>query len=409
MSGTLASGPAAAGPPPEGDPARAPVRPPQVPSGPGTWRVSWGGVRTVAMLDLRQRVRSSRWLIVLAVWFVLLLALTLLIRHAVLDTFVPSGTDGVTASELDSARQRAGATVFGLVVFLVLSLGALVAPALSATSVNGDRSAGVLATLQTTLLTPAEIALGKLLAAWTTALALLATAVPFIVWAYLDGGTPLGRLLTTLVVLALTLLVVCAVGLGWSSVAARSASSTVLTYLTVSFLGLGLPVLFLLALPAVQQTDRVPVRYVTADPQFDENGEPDPNVTGTCGEEVQERERFHTERVWWLLAPSPYVVVSDAAPRPQGLGGPLEDPLSLIRGAVRDARLGPEPTEDQCWFDQQTAQRREAERAAQREALGVTWPYGLAADLLLGAGFVALAVRRLRTPTRTLPRGTRVA
>jgi hypothetical protein len=37
------------------------------------------------------------------------------------------------------------------------------------------------------------------------------------------------------------------------------------------------------------------------------------------------------------------------------------------------------------------------------------WPWGLAANLLLGAAGVALAVRRLRIPQRALTRGTRVA
>ncbi len=250
---------------------------------------------------------------------------------------------------------------------------------------------------------------GKLLAAWGTALALLATAAPFIVWAYLDGGTPLGRLLTTLALLALTLLVVCAIGLGWSAVTARTPSSTVLTYLTVIFLGLGLPLLFALSLPLVQQEDRVTVRTVQSETGFTPEGEPDPAVQGRCVSEVQERDRLHTERSWWLLAPSPYVVVADAAPRPQAGRFGLDDPLTVIRDSAREARLGPQPTEDFCYFDSALAQEREEERAAEREALGVMWPFGLAADLALGAGFTVLAVRRLRTPTRTLPRGTRVA
>jgi hypothetical protein len=37
------------------------------------------------------------------------------------------------------------------------------------------------------------------------------------------------------------------------------------------------------------------------------------------------------------------------------------------------------------------------------------WPWGLAIDLLLGAGALALTIRQLRTPTRTLPRGVRIA
>jgi len=370
----------------------------------GTWKVSWSGLRTVAVLDLRQRVRSSRWLIVLGIWMVILLALTLLIRGAVQQTIELASGGDIPAAEAARAQESAGATVFGLVVFLVLSLGALIAPALSASSVNGDRSAGILATLQTTLLTPAEIALGKLLAAWLTALTLLVTAAPFLIWAYFQGGTPVGRLLTTLGVLALTLLVVCAIGLGWSAVTARTPASTVLTYLTVTFLGLGLPLLFLLSTPLVRQEDRVPVS-TQVEGAFEEGEEPSSN---SCVTKVEERTRYHTERTWWLLAASPYVVVADSAPRPAGRDS-FGDPLTSIGSAVREVRLGPPTIEDECWSDQAQDQRTEAERRAAREALGVTWPYGLLIDLGLGAAFTAVAVLRLRTPTRNLPRGTRVA
>ncbi len=158
----------------------------------------------------------------------------------------------------------------------MLGLGGLIAPALTSTSVNGDRAAGVLAALQTTLLTPLEIALGKLAAAWLTAMALLVAALPFVLWAYIDGGTPVSRLLTTLAVLALTLLVVCAIGLGWSSLTARTASSTALTYLTVVFLGLGLPLLFALSVPLTTSTDRVRVHTAA---QSDVTGDGPPPCT----------------------------------------------------------------------------------------------------------------------------------
>src|SRR4051812_2022063 len=139
----------------------------------GTWSLSWSGISTVARLELRQRVRSTRWIIVLAIWALVLGVLTALIHYAVFS-------DTLSGQNDTERNARAGALMFGLIVLLVLALGSLVAPALSATSINGDRSAGVLATLQTTLLSPAEITVGKLLAAWLTALALLGVALPFI-------------------------------------------------------------------------------------------------------------------------------------------------------------------------------------------------------------------------------------
>ena len=338
----------------------------------GTWTLTAGGIATVLRLELRQRVRATRWVVILVVWTALIGGLTALIWAA----FGP-------LSDVDDA----GPLTFGTIVFLVLSLGSLVAPAMSATSINGDRAAGVLATLQTTLLSPAEIAVGKLLAAWTTALALFVTSAPFIVLAYLAGGTPIGRLLVVLLLLALMLGVVCAIGLGWSAVAARTSSSAVLTYLTVAFFGLGLPLLFGLSVPFVTSEETVTVTSSRA-------------LGNECETQTQTMNVTHTERSWWLLAASPYVVVADAAPTD---GGDPDDPLSAIRAGVREARLGPEYTQN--WCDPSPTD----DRADEREELSPAWPYGLGADLLVAAGFVVVTVRRLRSPTRKLPRGTRVA
>lgn len=419
--------------PPAPPPGSGPTGPAPTPRA-GTWRLSWHGVRTVAVLELRQRVRSTRWVIVLGVWFVVLGGLTTLVRFAVHRTMDPEtmGGTGVVdgaavAEQLEAASQAAGAMMFGIILFLVLGLAGLVAPALTATSINGDRNAGVLATLQTTLLSPAEIAVGKLLAAWTTALALLAAALPFIGWAYVEGGTSAGRLLVTVALLAVMLLVVCAVALGWSAIAARTSTSAVLTYLSVALLGLGLPLLFGLAIPLV--TTEEPVKVYQAEPVGSTLPEQDEPATFVCRLQTQQQQRAHTERVWWLLAANPFVVLADAAPRPaarHGYGG--DDPLTAIRGWVREVRLGPPGVEDWCTgsvhspgdpatgtempgsvtVPPEVAQAR-ADRDAAGEGLGSVWPFGLTADLLLGVGFVVLAIRRLRTPTRVLPRGTRVA
>lgn len=396
MSTDVASGTPSPGPAP------VPGRPMDVPVH-STWRLSWRGVRTVTTLELRQRVRSTRWVLVLAVWTVVIGGLTALIRSAVYREY------GMTTQAVagPDAGDVAGRTMFAIIVFLVLSLGALVAPALSATSVNGDRSAGVLATLQATLLSPTEIAVGKLLAAWATALALLATASPFILWAYVEGGTPAARLLVILLLLAVMLLVVCAVGLGWSAIAARTSTSVVLTYLTVAVLGLGLPFLFLLASILVQtQREELVSRPV----RWDDVG----RIVVQCQDQRQTVYDSRSETIWWIVAPSPYVVVADAAPRPElvtdSYGG--DDPLTAIRSGVRDLRLGDPEDVLPCVVGQdqeQAWQEYQRERAAQRENLAATWPYGLGADLLLGAAFFVATVLRLRSPSRRLPRGTRVA
>lgn len=354
----------------------------------GTWKVTGHGLATVARLELRQRVRSSRWLVVLAIWVAVIGFFTWLTDVAVDPA--PDTPAGVP--------DPSGGVMFSVVAFLVLSLGVLVAPALSATSVNGDRAAGTLATLQVTLLSPAEIALGKLLAAWGTSLAFLVTAVPFVVWAYLSGGTPFGRVVTTLVLVAITFAVVCAIGLGWSAVCARTASSAVLTYLSVAGLCLGTVILFGLSVPMMSSVEQV--RVLQAQPTT-----AGPITAADCVQTTQEMSVMHTERTWWLLAASPYVVVADAAPAaelPEGVYA--FDPLSAIRSGVRSAKAGPPEVYDWCTPSGMTGQ--DGDRQAEA---GAAWPWGLGLNLLLGAAGAIVTVRRLRTPMRSLPRGTRVA
>ena len=356
-----------------------------------TWALSWHGVRTVTRLELRQRVRSTRWIVSLVVFAVLV--------------------GGVSWLTWNSTHQDqylgAGRTMFGFIVFFVLFLGLLVSPTLSATAINGDRAAGTLATLQVTLLTPAEIVFGKLLASWVASLAFLGVSVPFIVWAYATGGTPPLGLLTTLALLALMLAVVCAIGLGFSALTARTAGSAVLTYVAVASLTLLTLIFFGLSMSVVGGEEQVRVRdydwaAIEAESGGGPLGQPDPR---TCQWRDQQMYVAHTERTWWLLAVNPFVVVADAMPDPApSTPGYLEygDPMSAIKFAVRSTRLGPPESYDYCGGTDTWTQQ-------DADELGPVWPWGLAVNLLLGAGGVVLAVRRLRIPQRTLPKGVRVA
>ncbi|WP_230684994.1 ABC transporter permease [Cellulomonas sp. JZ18] len=371
-------------------------------TGGGTWSLTWYGVRTVAALELRQRVRSSRWKTALLVWVVVVGAITLLSSGA-LATVNRTGTDPVSRGPL----------LFSIVTVLVLGLGLLVTPTLTSTAVNGDRAAGTLATLQVTLLSPAEIALGKLLAAWSAALAFLVASVPFLLVALALGDVPVAALPRVLLVVALLLVAVCGVGLGWSTVAARPAGSTVLTFLTVAGLAVFTPVFFGIALPAVTTTEEVTVRGFDPDQwgQLDVDDLADGHPTSAqCTTYTAERAVTHTERTWWLLALNPFVVVADAAGTSPGgaeqaAGAGRLDPLGTVSEDVRFLRGGPADVLQECW----TEDASPGAFGPERERAGAVWPYGLAVNLMLGVVGFVVAVRRLRIPQRTLPRGTRVA
>ena len=368
-----------------------------------------GGVLAVARLEVRQRLRAGRWRVLLAVWVVVVGLFTALVRLGLRSVVTPE--DDV----------EIGAVMYGALLFFVLGLALLVVPALSSQSVNGDRDRGTLALLQVTLLRPGEIALGKLLASWGSALVFLLATVPFVAWCVLEGGVPAGRLAATLLVVVALLGVFCAIGLGWSALVQRTTTSTLLTYLAVFGLPVGTLVVFGLV-TAVTATPRTETFTNAAcstsseyeDVQYDSRGDPVEPLPPSCVLDVQtyETDVARTDRTWPVLAPNPFVVLADAAPRPGTAQVRTPDgrvlrtepatfePLSAIGEAVRAARVGP---------DDERAASALLRSGADEPGLPPVWPYGLAVDVALGAAFFAATVRRLRAPVRRLPLGQRVA
>jgi ABC-type transport system involved in multi-copper enzyme maturation permease subunit len=341
-------------------------------------------VGLVVAQEFRIRLRTGRWRWLLAVWVVVLALFTFLL-DAGLRT-------GYRYAEDDSLR---GVPLFGSLMYFILGSMLVISPALTSQTVNGDRERGTLATLQVTKLRPGEIAVGKLLAAWGVGLASLALSLPFAGYALARGGIQVERVLAIYGVVALLIGTICAVSQALSSLLARSITSALLSYVVTAGLTIGTLIAFYLALPLTSEEREVQYGW-------------GPGYTYT--ETIE-----HTERVWWLLAPNPFVILADSAPRvPPRLtrDGDLirydnYDPLSAIGNGVRELRMPPSYTwqdrrDGRHYFDQEG---REIPGPDERPV----WPFGLGFSVLLGIGSLAVTARRLRTPTHRLPRGTRVA
>jgi ABC-type transport system involved in multi-copper enzyme maturation permease subunit len=239
-----------------------------------------------------------------------------------------------------------GVPMFGLLMLFVLALALLVSPAVTAQSINGERERGTLATLQVTQLTAAEIAVGKLIAGWGFALCALTTTLPFVAWALAEGGVGMYRAVVVFAVVGLLMGVVCAIALAYSALLTRSVISTLSAYATVFLLTVGSTAAFALA-----------------------------DLVAGASESTTR----------WLIAPNPIVILADAAPEPPPTGeDPPSDPLRDIRTSVRS--IGSASGEP-----------------------GPLWPYGLAFDMMLGAGALWITTRALRTSTRDPAPSTRVA
>ncbi len=364
------------------------------------------GIATVARQEFRLRIRAGRWRWLLGVFFAVLLVFTALLRAAV---------GRLPPEELPFK----GTVLYGGLTLFVLGLALLVVPSLAAQSVNGDRERGTLATLQVTRLSAGEITLGKFVAAWGTALVFLALTLPLVGYAMTQDGVPFSRVVVVTLVLALLLGTVCAISLWLSAVLSRSTTSGVLAYLAVFGLTIGTLIVF--GLVSATTSEEYTETYYSSCPSLPPDIPPE-QYGCVEGPQTYTSSRLRTDRTWFLLAPNPFVVLADAAPQLPAVvrrtpddvhfGGGVSardlDPLGQIGSQVRDLRRPPQLTDVTASPGLQPPSL-ELGPPVEPPRPAPVWPTGLAVNAVLGAGALVLTARRLRTPTRTLPRGQRVA
>jgi ABC-2 type transport system permease protein len=354
------------------------------------------GMWLIVTLDLKQRVRGVAWYVLLGVFVLLVTIVTVL-------TVIAS-----------NAWDSGGGAVFSVVVFFVLLLGTLVSPALSGNAINGERDAGTLATTQVTLVTTAQLVVGKWLAAWLTALAFLAASVPFLVFGIVLGQMSAATIVISVLVLAVELGVIAAVGVGLSGMLTRPLFSVVVTYLVVAALSVGTLIAFGLGGASIQST--VNQTTIAVDYQaLDEDGLPPNGGEVPClGPTEYQYQTPRFDAVWGFLAANPYVVVADASPITFDQFGSPRDLFGWIAVGVRQAQHAPdlEPVYDECAsFKPDGSWEDPAYRTPQEvyDDSVPSWFVGLAIHVLLGAGALAWAWRRSDVPARRLPTGSRIA
>ena len=344
------------------------------------------GIGVIVSLELRQRVRTVAWYVLIGVFVALVAIVTVLLKIA-LGGF---GAD------------NSGGAIFSAIIYFVLLLGTLVAPALSGNAINGDRDAGTLATTQVTLVTTWQLILGKFLAAWLTALAFLAAAIPFLIYAALDGGISGTAILVSVLVLALELGVVAAIGVGLSGILSRPLFSVAVTYLVVAALSVGTLIAFALGGLSVQSDVRSTTSYATS---YSSTGQPE-----QCG--APQTTNYPVPRFdyfWGVLVANPYVLLADAVPTAYDAEGYPTDLFGNIKLGVRQAQLPPDLTTnyDECAGDSFQSAFETPREIIDRTTPG--WFVGVVIHLVLAVGALVWAWSRTRTPAAQLARGSRVA
>ncbi|MCY7412289.1 MAG: ABC transporter permease [Salinibacterium sp.] len=337
-------------------------------------------------LELRQRVRTVAWFVLIGVFVVLVAIVTFLLSIA-LGGF---GAD------------NSGGAIFSAIIYFVLLLGTLVAPALSGNAINGERDAGTLATTQVTLVTTWQLILGKFLAAWVTALAFLAVAIPFLIYAALEGGISGAAIAVSMLVLAFELGVVAAIGVGLSGILNRPLFSVAVTYLVVAALSVGTLIAFSLGGLSVQSEVRSTTTYATS---YSPAGVPE-----QCGPpQTTSYPAPRFDYFWGVLVANPYVLLADAVPTSYSAEGYPTDLFGNIKLGIRQAQLAPDltMTYNECSADFFGSDFEQPREVIERTAPG--WFVGVIIHLLLAVGALVWAWSRTRTPAAQLARGSRVA
>lgn len=355
----------------------------------------------VARLELLQRVRTVSWYVLLGIFALLLVGITVL-------SFLAFGS-------MSSAGDQRGAGIYSTIVVVTLLLVVLVSPTLSGNSLNGDRDAATLAPVQVTLARTSEILLGKVLAAWITGLAFAAVAAPFLVIATFAGGVDPVVVLVSLVVLIAEIGIIAAIGVGLSGILARPLFSVASTYLVVSALVFGTLIAFGLggtALSSEATTTYRGMQYnADGSPQCSDDStdcwnDPDRMVCGEPEQSTYSVPRF--DRVWWVLAANPFVILADATPAEYDRQGYPVDLFGQITAGVRGSQIAPDldTSYDDCAAVPPVASPTPQEI---RDATVPSWFVGLAVQLVIAGALLFGAWSRTRTPARALPPGTRIA
>ncbi len=193
--------------------------------------------------ELRGRMRGRQAVILLTA-YLLVISLVVGMIYASLAGTMPSYSGGNV-----ELRQTAGKVVFGTVVLLELFLISFIGPALTSGAISSEREHQTFDLLRTTTLPARSLVFGKLASSLAYLLRVVFAALPIESLAFLLGGVGLSEILISALMMVVTAVFYCSLGMLFSSLMKRTLAATVTSYATVilSFVLLGVAFFMLAA------------------------------------------------------------------------------------------------------------------------------------------------------------------
>lgn len=183
-------------------------------------------INPIMATSARRRMRSLKTPIILTLYSGLLLA------FVYLYTFEAYGKASFTIYQM---RRGVEGYIFLLALQFVLLV--LVAPAMTAGSVSGERERQTLDLLRVTNTSSFSIAMGKLMESFGFLCLLILSSMPMLSLILLTGGVTFGQIMMSTLHLILVALAALSVGLFCSAIFKRTVTATVVSYLAVFAIG----------------------------------------------------------------------------------------------------------------------------------------------------------------------------
>lgn len=194
-------------------------------------RVRWNLIQRfmenpVIIKELRGRMRSRSAVFLISGYLALI--------GLVVGVIYMSFSSTLSFSSWDPQfRQTLGKAIFGTVVLMELFLVSLIGPALTSGAISSERERQTLDLLRTTTLPARSFVLGKLGSSLAYLLLLIFTALPIESIAFVLGGVGLAELIISSLLLVITAVFYCALGLFLSSFIKRTTAATVTSYVLI--------------------------------------------------------------------------------------------------------------------------------------------------------------------------------
>ncbi len=190
----------------------------------------------VLVRELRGRMRGYRAMIIQTAYLAITSVATLLV-------YVAFAGDVSTSNQLETSREI-GKAIFFTVVIVALAQVSIITQSLTAGSIAGEKERQSYDLLVTTLLTPWQIVVGKLVSALAFASLLVMSVLPLAGLSFLFGGVSATELTVAMFSLLITALLYASIGLFWSTVMRSTLGATIMAQATILLPLLGIPFLF---------------------------------------------------------------------------------------------------------------------------------------------------------------------